>query len=76
MYQTGVQRFEIAGFEIQNHLVFIVSDLPGQKNLGALTALAPAVKDLLDTAKADRCYLHWQSRDWQSRGQDFAYFRC
>ena len=52
MYQTGVQRFEIAGFESRNHLVFIVSDLPGRKNLEILTALAPSIKDLLDKAKS------------------------
>ena len=52
MYQTGVQRFEIAGFESTKHLVFVVSDLPGAKNMEILTALAPAVRELLDKAKS------------------------
>jgi hypothetical protein len=51
MYHSGVQRFEIAGFESDKHLVFVVSDLPGPKNIEILTALAPAVKDLLNKVK-------------------------
>ena len=48
MYRAGVQRFEIAGFESANHLVYVVSDLPQQRNMEFMTALAPAVTDLLN----------------------------
>jgi len=51
VYRTGVQHFEIAGFESRDHLVYVVSDLPPQKNVGILTALAPAVRDLLNKGK-------------------------
>ena len=51
MYRSGVQRFEIAGFESRNHVVYVVSDLPGKENLAFLTELAPAVTDLLNKVK-------------------------
>src|SRR5262249_55803717 len=51
IYRAGVQRFEIAGFESRNHLVFVVSDLPQQQNIQILTALAPVVADLLNKVK-------------------------
>jgi len=51
MYRSGVQRFEIAGFESRNHLVYVVSDRPGKENLAFLTAQAPAVTDLLNKVK-------------------------
>ncbi len=51
MYRSGVQRFEIAGVESRSHLVYVVSDLPGKENLAFLTALAPAVTDLLNKVK-------------------------
>ena len=51
VYRAGVQHFEIAGFESRDHLVYVVSDLPQQKNVEILTALAPAVKDLLNKGK-------------------------
>lgn len=44
---ASVQRFEIASFETQNHLVYLISDLPGNENKAHLVAMAPAVKDLL-----------------------------
>jgi hypothetical protein len=52
MFQARVQRFEIAGFESQRHLVYVVSDLPGPKNIEILNALAPALRDLLNKVKA------------------------
>ena len=52
MYRVGVQRFEIAGFESKNHLVYVVSDLPQQRNMEIMTALAPAVTDLLNKLKS------------------------
>jgi len=51
VYRAGVQRFEIAGFESRNHLVFVVSDLPQQKNIEIMTALAPVVTNLLNKVK-------------------------
>ena len=52
LYRSSVQRFEIAGFESRNHLVYVISDLPNQKNMEIMTALAPAVSALLNKAKA------------------------
>ena len=51
VYRTGVQRFEIAGFESRDHLVYVISDLPRQKNIAILTALAPVVTELLNKPK-------------------------
>jgi len=52
VYRAGVQRFEIAGFESRDHLVYLVSDLPGQKNADIMTAMAPAVTEFLNKPKA------------------------
>ena len=51
IYRSEVQRFEIAGFESRNHLVYVISDLPQQENTRILTALAPAVTELLNKIK-------------------------
>ncbi len=47
MYQTSVQRFNIAGFETRDHLVYVVSDLGQRENLDVMTAFAPRVRDTL-----------------------------
>jgi hypothetical protein len=51
MYRAGVQRFEIAGFESRDHLVYVVSDLPEGRNAEILTALGPEVRAFLDRVK-------------------------
>ena len=47
MYRTGVQRFQLAAFETSAHLVYVISDLPREKNTEIMIALAPQVKQLL-----------------------------
>ena len=47
MYSAGVQHFQIASFESRDHLVYLISDLPKDQNMGHLLAMAPAVKGLL-----------------------------
>jgi len=52
VYRAGVQRFELAGFESRDHLVYLISDLPGQKNAEIMTAMAPVVTEFLNRPKA------------------------
>lgn len=52
VYQSGVQRFEIAGFETKDHLVYVVSDMGAQKNLELMIALTPGVSDVLRKLEA------------------------
>ena len=47
MYNAGVQQFQIASFESRYHLVYLISDLSKDQNMGHLLAMAPAVKGLL-----------------------------
>jgi hypothetical protein len=47
IYQGHVQRFAIAGFESQDHLVYLVSDLTEQQNLAMLASLAAPVRSFL-----------------------------
>ena len=47
IYQSNVQRFGIDAFETRDHLVYLVSDLPLEKNGAVLQALAPAVSNFL-----------------------------
>ncbi len=39
-YQQGTGRFEVAGFESGQHLVYVVSDLPGEQNRQLMMAMA------------------------------------
>jgi hypothetical protein len=50
-YRAGAKKFEIASFESRDHLIYLVSDLPGQRNMDQLLALAPDVRSEL--AKAE-----------------------
>ncbi|HME08737.1 MAG TPA: hypothetical protein VKG25_16895 [Bryobacteraceae bacterium] len=52
LYRENVQRFEIAGFETRDHLVYVVSDLSWQQNLDLMAALAPGVRDVLHRLEA------------------------
>lgn len=47
IYQSAAARFAITALETPKHLVYFVSDLPQQQNTRILTAMAPAVRDLL-----------------------------
>ena len=48
MYQASVQRFAMNAFESKGYLVYLVSDLPTGDNSRMMTAMAPAVKGLLE----------------------------
>jgi len=45
--QAGVDRFQVVGFESQDYLAYVVSDLDAQQNLRLAASLAPAVRDYL-----------------------------
>jgi hypothetical protein len=47
IYTAAVQQFQVAALEDANFLVFTISDLPQQKNLGVLADLAPSLQNLL-----------------------------
>jgi Putative zinc-finger len=47
VYAAAVQKFQIAAFETGEHLVYTISDLPGQRNTQVMAALVPAVKAML-----------------------------
>ena len=47
IYRAGVQNFQIAAFETSGHLVYFISDLPEQKNMDIMAALAPGVREFL-----------------------------
>jgi hypothetical protein len=47
LYRGGVQRFTVAGFETRDHLVYLVSDLDGQRNSDLLASLAEPLRDIL-----------------------------
>lgn len=47
IYQSSVQRFRIAAFESRGHMVYVISDMPGQHNTELMQAMAPALKAFL-----------------------------
>lgn len=47
VYQTATENFQVAGFESEHYLAFVVGDLKGTVNLDIAVALAPAVRRLL-----------------------------
>jgi hypothetical protein len=47
LYQTGVQRFQVAAFESSNHLVYVISDLSKEQNLQTMMAMAPELNEVL-----------------------------
>jgi hypothetical protein len=47
IYQDGVQRFAVAGFEAGEHLAYLVSDLGERQNLSIAAALSHDVSDFL-----------------------------
>ena len=49
VYEVAAKRFEVAGFESQGYLAFIVSDLDGKNNLQIAENLAPLVAGFLNS---------------------------
>jgi hypothetical protein len=47
VYQSTAERYQIAGFESERYLAFVVSTLDSRKNLQLAAALAPNVRRLL-----------------------------
>ena len=47
IHQTGVDRFQVVGFESHGYLVYIISDLDAQQNLQTAANLAPALREFL-----------------------------
>ncbi len=47
LYQSTAERYQVAGFESEHYLAFVVSTLAGHKNLQLTAALAPNVRRLL-----------------------------
>ncbi|MGD1072110.1 MAG: hypothetical protein ABSB15_18430 [Bryobacteraceae bacterium] len=47
LYTSQVQRFNIAGFQTSDYLVYLVSDMDQDGTLAALTAMAPQVQTVL-----------------------------
>src|SRR4029077_6221312 len=47
VYQASTESYQVAGFESEHYLAFVVSDLKSKANLRIAAALAPAVRQLL-----------------------------
>jgi hypothetical protein len=47
IYQASAANYQVAGFESENYLAYVVSDLNAAANLDIAAALAPAVRQLL-----------------------------
>jgi hypothetical protein len=47
LYQSGVQRFQIAAMETSDHFVYFISDLPGKDNMALMQAMAPELQRFL-----------------------------
>ncbi len=47
VYQSGAERFHVAGFEAGRYFAFVVSDLRAARNLEVAEAMAPSVTGLL-----------------------------
>jgi anti-sigma factor RsiW len=47
IYQEGVDRFQVVGFESHDYLVYVISDLDAQQNLQLAANIAPAVREYL-----------------------------
>jgi len=52
IYQSGAERYQVAGFEAGNFLAYVVSDLKSQANLQIAVNLAPGVREFLMKAPA------------------------
>jgi anti-sigma factor (TIGR02949 family) len=47
IHQTGVDRFQMVGFESHDYLAYVISDLDAQQNLQLAAGLAPALREYL-----------------------------
>jgi hypothetical protein len=47
IYSSSTQRFQAAAFETRDHLVYVISDMPGGRNLELMRAMAPALNTYL-----------------------------
>jgi anti-sigma factor (TIGR02949 family) len=47
IYQAGVDRFQVVGFESHDYLAYVISDLDAQQNIQLAASLAPAVREYL-----------------------------
>lgn len=47
LYQQHAESFQVAAFESSQHLVYLISDLPAEKNMQMLQAMAGGLKDAL-----------------------------
>jgi anti-sigma factor (TIGR02949 family) len=47
LYQTNLQKHEVAAFETRDHLVYIVSEMPAAENLEVAARLALPVKEFI-----------------------------
>lgn len=47
IYQSGAQRYQVAGFEAGNFMAYVVSDLKSKANLQVAENLAPGVREFL-----------------------------
>jgi anti-sigma factor RsiW len=47
IYQEGVDRFQVVGFESHDYLVYLISDMDAQQNLQLAANLAPVMRDYL-----------------------------
>ncbi|MBA2340563.1 MAG: zf-HC2 domain-containing protein [Pyrinomonadaceae bacterium] len=52
LYQGRLRDFEVAGFETDSHLAFIVSNLGAGDNLQVASNLAPSVRDFINNLEA------------------------
>ena len=43
VYRAGVQRFQMAAFETRDHLIYVISDLPQERNTELMRAMTPAL---------------------------------
>jgi anti-sigma factor (TIGR02949 family) len=48
LYAGAVEQFQAAAFESNEYIVYTISDLPRDRNLGILSAVAPTLQTLLD----------------------------
>jgi anti-sigma factor RsiW len=47
IHQTGVDRFQVVGFESHDYLAYVISDLDAQQNLQLAANLAPTLREYL-----------------------------
>jgi anti-sigma factor (TIGR02949 family) len=47
IHQTGVDRFQVVGFESPDYLAYVISDLDAQQNLQLAANLAPTLREFL-----------------------------